>query len=242
MPLMGNLRQFALINVLHAIETGQRTGRLRLAYNGLEGGIYFSGGQLLLVERSGMNLPLAQQFLRARLITPEQIEIATGLPVAQAQNLPDVQAVRALISARILTQDQLRGWAMDDAVTMLGSALSWPDGDFLFEDGVLIPAGRVALPLAIAPLIEQAQRRLRDSSVRNPPPLSPEMVVDFAEVDPDGEAISVTREQWNLLTYIDGQSSLLTISQIMEQPELTTMRLASQLADSGILVVIGRAS
>ncbi|HEX8994521.1 MAG TPA: DUF4388 domain-containing protein [Ktedonobacterales bacterium] len=242
MPLMGNLRQFALPNVLHAIESGQRTGRLRLAYNGLEGGIYFSGGQMLLVERAGLNLSLAQQFLRARLISPEQLEMATGLPVAQAQSLPDVQAVRALISARILTQEQLRAWATDDAVTMLGSAFSWPEGDFLFEDGVLIPAGRVALPLPITPLIEQAQRRLRDSSVRNPPPLSPEMVVDFAEVDPEGELINVTREQWGLLTYIDGQSSLLAISQSMSQPELTTMRLASQLTVAGILVVVGRAS
>ncbi len=149
MPLMGNLRQFSLPNVLHAIESGQQTGRLRLAYNGLEGGIYFSGGRLLLVERSGLNLSLAQQFLRAGLITPEQLEQATGLPVAQAQTLPDVQAVRALTVARILTQEQLRVWATDDAVTLLGSAFSWPDGDFLFEEGVLIPPGRVALPLAV---------------------------------------------------------------------------------------------
>ncbi len=242
MPLMGNLRQLALPNVLRAIESGQRTGRLRLAYNGLEGGIYFSGGQLLLVERAGLNYPLAQQFLRARLISPEQIEAATGLPADKAQTLPDVQAVRALISARVLTQDQLRAWAMDDAVTMLGSAFAWPEGDFLFEDGVLIPAGRVALPLSIAPLIEQAQRRVRDSSVRNPPPLSPEMVVDFAEVDPEGEAINVTREQWSLLTAIDGHSSLLAISQQMGQPELTIMRLASQLTVAGIVIVVGRAS
>ncbi len=242
MPLMGNLRQFALPNVLRAIESGQRTGRLRLAYSGLEGAIYFSGGQLLLVERAGQNYSLAQQFLRARLISPEQIEDATGLPADKAQTLPDVQAVRALITAHVLTQDQLRRWAEDDAVTMLGSAFAWPEGDFLFEDGVLIPAGRVALPLAVGPLIEQAQRRLRDSNVRNPPPLSPEMIVDFAEVDPEGDSIHVTREQWSLLTYIDGQSSLLAVSQRMGQPELTVMRLASQLTVAGIVVVVGRAS
>lgn len=242
MPLMGNLRQFALPNILHAIESGQRTGRLRLAYNGLEGGIYFSGGQLLLVERSGVNLSLAQQFLRASLISPEQLEIATGLPVAQAQNLPDAQAVRALIGARILTQDQLRQWAKDDAVTMLASTFSWPDGEFLFEDGVVIPAGRVALPVSVTPLIEQAQRRqVRDSSVRNPPPPSPEMVVDFAEMESEGDPIQVTREQWALLTQVDGHSSLLAVSQRMGMPELTTMRLASQLVASGILIVVARA-
>ncbi|HEU5343040.1 MAG TPA: DUF4388 domain-containing protein [Ktedonobacterales bacterium] len=241
MPLMGNLRQFALPNVLHAIESGQRTGRLRLAYSGLEGAIYFSGGQLLLVERAGQNFALAQQFLRARLISPEQLENATGLPAEKAQTLPDVQAVRALISARVLTQSQLRSWAEDDAVTLLGSAFAWPEGDFLFEDGVLIPAGRVAMPLPVGPLIEQAQRRLRDSNIRNPPPLAPEMIVDFAEVDPAGESVTVSREQWSLLTQIDGASSLIAISQRMAQPELTIMRLASQLTVAGVLVVVGRA-
>lgn len=239
MPLMGNLRQYALPNVLHAIESGQRTGRLRLAYNGLEGAIYFSSGQLVLVERAGMNYPLAQQFLRAGLISPDQIELATGLPAAQAQSLPDVQAVRALTSARMLTQEQLRVWATDDAVTMLVSAFGWPDGDFLFEDGVPLPSGRLATPLLVAGLIETAQRRLRDSSLRNPPPLSPDMVVDFAEVDPEGEPIHVTRDEWELLTYVDGESSLLAISQAMGQQELTTMRLASQLNINGVIAVVG---
>jgi hypothetical protein len=68
------------------------------------------------------------------------------------------------------------------------------------------------------------------------------MIVDFAEVDPEGDSIHVTREQWSLLTYIDGQSSLLAVSQRMGQPELTVMRLASQLTVAGIVVVVGRAS
>ncbi len=65
--------------------------------------------------------------------------------------------------------------------------------------------------------------------------------MDFAEVNPTGDPIHVTREQWSLLTRIDGKSSLLTVSHAMNQPELTIMRLASQLAAQGILVVVGRA-
>lgn len=238
MPLMGNLRQFALPSVLRAIETGQRTGRLRLTRGGLEGAIYFSSGQLLLVERGGFNYSLAQQFLRIGLITPEQIENATGLPADRAETLPDVQAVRALITAHILTQEQLRQWAEDDAKTMLVSLFGWTDGDFLFEEGVLSPAGRVALPLPIGPLIEKAQRHVRNTTVRNPPLLAPETVVGFVDVDPEGDAIRVSREHWSLLTWVDGQTSLLAISQNMGQPELVVMRLASQLADLGILEVV----
>jgi hypothetical protein len=238
MPLMGNLRQFALPSVLRAIETGQRTGRLRLTRGEMEGAIYFSSGQLLLVERGGFNYSLAQQFLRIGLISREQIENATGLPAERAETLPDVQAVRALITARILTQDQLRKWAEDDAQTMLVSVFGWTDGDFLFEEGVLSPGGRIALPLPIGPLIEKAQRHVRNTTVRNPPLLAPETVVGFADVDPEGDAIRISLDQWSLLTYVDGQTSLLAISQSMGQPELAVMRLASQLADAGILEVV----
>lgn len=242
MPLMGNLRQFALPTVLRSIESEQGTGRLRLAYGGQEGAIYFTGGQWALLSRPGGDTPLAEQFLRARLITPEDFERATGASVSQVRAMTDSQAVQMLIRGGALRQDQVRAWAVDDAVTMLANAFTWPDGDFLFEEGAIIPAGRVAAPLNVSSLIDQAQLRLRESVSHTPPPLSPEMVVDFAEVDPEGDAIRISREHWRLLTYVDGRTSLLGISQRMGEQELPVLRLASQLVAGGIVLVVGRAS
>ncbi len=242
MPLMGNLRQFALPTVLRSIESEQRTGRLRLMYGGQEGAIYFTSGQWALLSRPGGGAPLAEQFLRARLITPEDFERATGATVAQIPSMTDSQVAQMLIRGGALRQDQLRSWAMDEAVTMLANAFTWPEGDFLFEDGAIIPAGRVATLLNVSALIDQAQLLLRETVARTPPPLSPEMVVDFAEVDPNGEPIRITREHWRLLTYVDGRTSLLGISQRMGEQELPILRLASQLVANGIVVVVGRAS
>lgn len=242
MPLMGNLRQFALPVVLRAIESEQRTGRLRLAFGGQEGAIYFTSGQWALLSRPGGDTPLAEQFLRASLITQEDFERATGVGVAQIHSLTDAQAAGMLARDGALRKDQLRTWAVDDAVTMLATAFTWTDGEFLFEDGAVIPAGRVANLLAVSMLIDQAQLRLRESASRTPPPLSPEMVVDFAEVDPSGDPVRISREHWRLLTYVDGRTSLLGISQRMGEQEIPVLRLASQLVASGIVLVVGRAS
>ena len=242
MPLMGNLRQFALPTVLRSIESEQRTGRLRLAYGGQEGAIYFTSGQWALLSRPGGDTPLAEQFLRARLISPDDFERATGVSVTQVRTLTDSQAAQMLIRGGALRQDQLRAWAVDDAVTLLATAFTWPDGDFLFEDGAIIPAGRVATLLNVNTLVDQAQLRLRESVSRTPPPLSPEMVVDFAEVDPEGDVIRISRDHWRLLTYVDGRTSLLGISQRMGEQELPVLRLASQLVANGIVLVVGRAS
>ena len=168
MPLSGNLRQFALPDILRVIESGQRTGVLVLSRGKLRAAIYFSAGQWLLAERIGSSLLLAQQLARVGLITPEQFEAAIGIPFAEAGEVPDVQIVRTLIGAHLLNHDDLRTFAVDDAVNLLTIMLGWPDGDFFFEDGTPPPQGRLALPLPVGPLVAQALRYAQASGAVAP--------------------------------------------------------------------------
>lgn len=240
--LAGNLRQVALTDVLRVIESGQRTGMLLLNRGKLRAAIYFSGGQWLLAERLGSGMVLAQQLVRVGLISPDQFESALGVPFVQAGALTDVQVVRALIGAGLLTQEQLRTFAVDDAVALLTVVLAWPDGEFTFEDGIGLQQGRVALPLPVAPLVTQAMRLARvNIPSREVVPLAPESVITFAEVDPEGSAaIQLTRDQWKVLTAVDGQLPLWAIVQRLQAPEATILRLAAELVASGVAVVVGR--
>ena len=246
MSLAGNLRQYALVDLLRAIESEQRGGRLMLQRGERRAFIYFSGGQWLLVERVGSNLVLAHHLARVGLITPEQFESSLGVPFVEAGQIPDVQVVRALITSRQLSQEQLRAFAENDALDLLAHVLSWPDGDFAFEDGVALPPGRVALPLPVGQLIAQVQQ-VRGSTPPPRPtgpvaavaPISPQTVIDFAEVDPaNGEMIQLTRDQWRLLTAVDGQAPLVGIMQKLQAPEHVIMRLASELLAAGTVVVV----
>lgn len=170
MPLSGNLRQFALPDILRVIESGQRTGALVLSRGKLRAAIYFSAGQWLLAERIGSSLVLAQHLARVGLITPETFEAAIGIPFAEAGEVPDVQIVRTLIGAHLLNHDDLRTFAVDDAVNLLTIVLGWPDGDFFFEDGTPPPPGRLALPLPVGPLVAQALRYAKASGAASPIP------------------------------------------------------------------------
>jgi Domain of unknown function (DUF4388) len=246
MSLAGNLRQYALVDLLRAIESEQRGGRLMLQRGERRAFIYFSGGQWLLVERVGSSLVLAHHLARVGLITPEQFESSLGVPFVEAGQIPDVQVVRALITSRQLSQEQLRAFAENDALDLLAHVLSWPDGDFAFEDGVALPPGRVALPLPVGQLIAQVQQ-VRGSTPPPRPtgpvaavaPISPQTVIDFAEVDPaNGETIQLTRDQWRLLTAVDGQAPLVGIMQKLQAPEHVIMRLASELLAAGTMVVV----
>jgi hypothetical protein len=245
MEFAGSFHQFSFPDVMRTIEQGQRTGRLAIANGNLRAAIYFASGQWLLAERSGPGQLLAQQFVKAGLVTPEQVEAACSVSFAQAGAIPDVQLVRTLISSRTITQEQLRTWAVGDAVALLAVVLTWMDGEFAFEDGVGIPPGRVALPMPIGPLMAQAMRRgaAPGMPTREVQPLVAEAVIDFVEVEPDaGAAVQLTRDQWRLLTAVDGASSLRTIAHSLRAPEATILRLAGELAAQGIVMVVGHAA
>jgi hypothetical protein len=244
MEFASSFRQFSFPDVLHTIEQGQRTGRLAIANGNLRAAIYFAGGQWLLAERSGPGQLLAQQFVKAGLVTPEQVEAACSVSFAKAGAIPDVQLVRALISSRTITQEQLRTWAIADAVSLLSVVLSWADGEFAFEDGAGIPPGRVALPMPVGPLLNQALRRgsATGAPVRDQPVLVPEAVVDFVEMDSESaSAIQLTRDQWRFLTAVDGLTSLHGIARTLHAPEATILRLAGELVGQGIVMVVGAA-
>src|SRR5258705_650781 len=236
MSLAGNLRQYALMDLLHAIESEQRGGRLMLQRGERRAFIYFSGGQWLLVERVGSSLVLAHHLARVGLITPEQFESSLGVPFVEAGQIPDVQVVRALITSRQLSQEQLRAFAESDALDLLAHVLYWPDGAFAFEDGVALPPGRVALPLPVGQLVAQVQQ-VRGSTPPPRPtgpvaavaPISPQTVIDFAEVDPaNGEMIQLTRDQWRLLTAVHGATPLVGVIRKQHAPQHGLIRLAGE--------------
>jgi hypothetical protein len=243
MELGGSLRHIRFADVVREVERSQRSGRLSVANGNMQAAIYFAHGQWQLAERSGPGQLLAQQFVKAGLVTAQQIEAACGVSFAQAGAIPDVNLVRTLISSRTITQEQLRNWALNDAVALLSVVLSWPDGDFAFDDGVGPPPGRVALPMLVDPLISQALRRSTTVLVREAPALSPEAVIDFVEVDPsDGTAVQLTRDQWRLLTAVDGVSPLWAIATTLQAPEPVVLRLAGELVAQGTVMVVDRAS
>src|SRR5262249_35454823 len=174
--------------------------------------------------------------------TPEAFEDVFGIAFAQAGTLSDAQLVRGLITNRALTQEQIRAFALQHGTQLLAFILTWPEGDFIFEDGVNLPRGRVALPLPVGPLVAQATRIARPQQpLRETLPLAPETVLDFAEVDPESSAsVEVTRDQWRLLTAVDGGTPLWSIAANLQAPESIVLRLAGELLASGVVVIAGR--
>jgi hypothetical protein len=242
MSLAGTFQQYPLPDVLGIIEKGQRSGRLVANGAGRVAHVYIASGQWVHAERLGMGLSLAEQLVNAGLVNPQQLASKVGLRLEDTLTLPDAQFVRMLTTSDLLTQQQLHQWVMDDAVTLLAHMLTWTDGEFHFEDGVPVPAGQLVLPLPLTQLLGRALQTARGSAAgHDVTPAPAEVVIAFADIDASSEqAIQLTRDQWRLLSAVDGQAPLWAIARALQAPEPVLLRAAAELVAADIAVIVGR--
>ncbi len=241
MPLAGTFRQYSLPDVLEVIESGRRSGRMVATGAARVAHIYFADGHWVHAERLGMGLSLAEQLVQAGLVHPTHISQTFNLRMEDTITLPDDQLVRMLTSSGLLTLDQLRDWATTDAVSMLAYMLTWTDGEFSFEDGIPAPAGELVLPLPLGQLVTRALQATRSSApVPEVIPLSPEIVIAFNDIDADSEeAIQVTRDQWRVLSAVNGQTPLWSIADALSEQESVVLHVGAELVALELACIIG---
>lgn len=258
MANVGNLRQYQLGDILRLIGDGLRRGRLVVERGGLRADLYFENGYLLHVWRSGPVPPLAQRFVNTRLLTPSQVAQLGTLANMDPNTLADSQCVQLAIDNGLLTGDQVTEWVLQDAVDLLSVLFSWHDGDYRFEEGLTPPPNRLRVALPIPGVMgTTVQRNGPWQSAQPTVQVTLQDVLDFAEMDPnDPQPVQLTRDQWRLLTLVDGESPLTNLAERMamatqgapnddpqrfyievRRAEELVVRVASELVGDGVTVV-----
>ncbi len=240
MALAGTFRQYPLAEVLELLESGQRSGRLEVRGTGRRAHIYVLNGRWVRGERMGLGLTLSEQLVQADLLKPDALQEALGMKVEDTLTLPDEQLLRLLFSSQLLSLDDVRDWAISDAASMIAYMLTWTDGEFRFEENVPVPAGELTLPLPLSLLLTRATQAsdVPDAEIA---PLSPEAIIAFADVEPATPApVQITRDQWRLLSEVNGRRPLWEIASLLSAPEPLLLRVAGELVASELAVLVGR--
>ncbi len=214
MAYVGNLRQYPLTEVLRLIGDGPRRGRLVVERGGLSAEIYCENGYILHVWRNGNAIPLAQMWLNTGFIGPMQMSQIASLSGRDPFTLTDMEFAQIAVDGGVITADAVTEWAMNDAVALLSILLTWRDGDYRFEDGLAPPANRLRWLLYIPNVLGVTMERVGQVPAQQSIALvTLEDVLDFADLDPtDPHPVQVTRDQWRVLTRVDGESPLGAIA------------------------------
>jgi hypothetical protein len=236
MPLVGNLRDFALHDFLYLVDRGYKTGSLILRSKNDSAALYFDQGKLAAVTRPQRHERLGEILIRAGKVTRAQL----------SQALADQEATQTRPIGKILMEqgaisaDDLQTFVQTVVENTVYDLFTWHEGEFEFKAD-LAPAPdeiQTPVPIDVENLIMEGVRRVDElTRIRERIPHDGMIVrlTDRAN-DPKTDA-NLTADEWRIFARIDNRT---TINELAEKLQLSPFEVSSivfGLIVSGLVVV-----
>ena len=224
MPLVGNLRDFALHDFLYLVDRGYKTGSLMLHRPSADDAahLYFEKGKLLSVVRPQRRERLGELLIRLGKISPQQL--AQALQMQQMNNNRPLGQI--LVEQGVIAQRDLQFCIQQQIEETVYELFAWRDGEFKFQAGQKPAPDDVQslVPLPVENLIMEGVRRVDEMSRIKERIPNNDMIVRFVDRPQEKAAnINMTADEWRILARITGRSS---INEIAEKLGLTPYQVS----------------
>jgi len=236
MALKGSLKDFSIPDLFQLLNFGKKNGTLNLTRGKARGYICFRNGEVFFATTNWKRQSLGLKLLNAGIVTKAQVDEVLELQktTARGQRLGQL-----LIRQEYITKEQLEVFVEEQIQDAVFEMLRWTDGDFDFQPGVVFPEEDIGLSISTEELIMEGSRRL-DEWNRIEKKI-PNLNVIFKMTSMQGREaaqISLTPEEWMVLTFIDGEKSVRQIVELTGMSTLHTCKILYGLIGSGLLVNI----
>jgi hypothetical protein len=178
MPIIGDLADMGLPDLLYIFKLRGTTGRLALQRGGDEAVLYLQQGRLIQVASSQLAQSLGELLVRQGKLTEPQLALAREWQATDQQTLaqalewqtadppaPDLAAL--LVSQGLLSAADLADSLVEQAVLILHRVLAWSDGTFAYTPApppvALVPLPELNLEQIILEAFRQADERAAPS-------------------------------------------------------------------------------
>ncbi len=240
MALKGSLKDFSIPDLFQLLNFGKKNGTLNLTRGQARGYICFRNGEVFFATTNWKRQSLGLKLLNAGIVSKAQVDEALELQktTARGQRLGQL-----LIRMGYITKEQLEVFVEEQIQDAVFEMLRWTDGDFDFQPGVVFPEEDIGLSISTEELIMEGSRRL-DEWNRIEKKI-PNLNVIFKMTSMQGREaaqISLTPEEWMVLTHIDGEKTVRQIVELTGMSTLHTCKILYGLIGSGLLENITPAS
>lgn len=241
MALKGNLRDFSIHQLFNLINLAHKTGLLAVrpapvvnAANGhtSPATLFFREGRLIHAAFEGKPARLTDVLVQVGRLTPEQAQV-----VNQRSRIDtDKELGLLLIQNGYLNQNDIiqgvRGYLLETVYQLF----TWASGDFHFEPNQLPPEERITVPLSLENVILEGSRRQQEwERLRDEIP-DLDVPLRFAERPRTNlRDISLTREQWQVISFINSKNTIRQISEYLGLDEFQIRRVVYGLKKNGLI-------
>lgn len=210
-----------------------RTGCLRIRSGDVLALVFFRAGRIYTATAPEARARLGDRLLGAGLITPHQLSRALE---EQRNRRPSPRLGEILIEHGIVDREAIRVVVREQITDSVTAAVSWTTGEWTWSDGEEVPED-VPLGMTVPDLLMEATRRLEELEVIRGRLGSLDAVVDF---DAAGGAadLSLTPDEWSMLTRINGSASIAEIAEDAGYGQLEAARIIYGLLSAGVVHVV----
>ncbi len=231
--LHGQLAGFHVPELLGFLNLNRKSGVLEVSNGTHTAGIFFDTGEVVWARTNDARLRLGALLLRTRQISREQYARVESVMLLR----DGMKFGAAAVEEGVLTDDALQDALKLQVAEIVFDCYPWSEGSFAFNDSLRLPEHAVTIACEICNLIMEGARRIDewqeciqlfpdDAVVLRRAP-HPEMPSDF----------TLSREEWELLSRVDGHTPLRELAPAGSDP-LDTYRLlygllANRLIEAG---------
>lgn len=236
MALKGNLKDFSLTQLLNVINLARKTGALTL--NGPQGAalVYFKEGRLVHASRDSQEMSLANMLLRMGKITEEQSRAISS----RSDVSSDKELGLLLVNAGYVTQKDILQSTRKHMLDQVYPLFTWQEGLFRFEPNQLPNADKITTPIDLENVILEGSRRLREWEMLQDEIPDLNVALRFVKrPDTNLRKISLSPEEWRVISFIDPRNSLKQIAKQISLSDLEMRKIVYGLLSAGLVELIG---
>jgi hypothetical protein len=230
--LAGSLREFSLADVFQLLTLTKKSGTLRVSSPESEGQVHFRGGEVYFATSDASRLPLG-----ARLVAAGALDGDTLRQLLSDQRGQDpLHITKALMDAGAVEEGTLDAFLREQIQDAVFILVSREEGSFKFES-VDDPEIVLTVGVATEQLVEETSRRQGEwANVREVVP-SLTAIVAMAPQPAEAE-VSLSAQEWGLLTLVDGQRSVKDLVELTGAGEYATCTVLAKLAKAGLVEIV----
>ncbi len=219
--------------VLRRLGQEEATGCLRLRTGDTEATVWLRGGLVYTASAPGARARLGDRLVGAGQISEDQL--AATLEHQRAMD-GRRRIGELLIDSGLIDRETMRTYVREQSADSVALTLGWVDGEWAFDAGAEIDED-VPLDESVENLLMEGARRLEEWEVVQRGLGSVDAVVDFVPSGGTAE-LSLTPDEWSMLTRIDGVSTVREIACDAGYSEFGAARIIYGLLTAGVVRVV----
>ncbi|MFO7321654.1 MAG: DUF4388 domain-containing protein [Chloroflexota bacterium] len=252
MPLQGNIRDFSTTQLLNLINLAGKTGTLRI-FEGIKTGekdamqqdkmaagaerarVAFKAGKLVHAALAGQDTSLVAVLNKAGKLTDEQARIIRE----RVRQTSDKALALLLINANYVTQKDVVSSIQQHTLDIVYNLLTWNQGPFRFEDGVLPGSDRILVPIDLENIIIEGARRIREIEQLTAHLPNLDMALKFPDNPREKfKGIHLSVEEWRVVSFVNPKNTIRQIARANNMSDLEIRRIVYGLEQAGLVELV----